>query len=127
MDYRLDLFNAVTNYQDNMTANDALLVIAYNKELGDLIMGLDGDWEIISRIVSGDGLIPLNQSDSVKKFKYLQECILNIAANILNENDEYRAKFIKHFATGFVDIGATDYSEKVEIEVIKAPPSVEGE
>lgn len=119
MDYRLDLFNAIQNYQDNMTSNDALLVIAYNKQDNDLIMGLDGDWQIISEVASTDEMISIENVEQAQKFRYLQESILNIAANILNNNEEDRLKFIKQFATGFVDIGATNYPDKVQIEIKK--------
>lgn len=120
-----DLFNAVRNYQDSMTANDAILIIAYNNDDGDLLTGIDGDWQILSTILSTDEAININSVEDAQQYKHLKESILNIAANILNTNDEYRIKFINQFKSGFVDIGANDYQE-LKIISSHAPPSDEG-
>ena len=52
MDYRLDLFNAVEKFQEQMTDDEALFIICYNSTQGDLLLGLDGDLNLISAVHS---------------------------------------------------------------------------
>ena len=54
MDYRLDLFNAVEKFQEEMTEDDALFIICHNSKQGDLILGLYGDVDLVSSVLAND-------------------------------------------------------------------------
>jgi hypothetical protein len=94
MDYRLDLFNSVSNYRANMTEEDALFIVAYNSQEGDLIMGIEGNVNLLSMVLSDmNGVEMEKNKDKIENFKETQRSVLNIALNILRENEDYRNKF----------------------------------
>ena len=86
MDYRLDLFNALKNYQNNATADDHLFCYSYNTEEGDSLQTYVGDMEILS-----DKLSELDLDDYGTTVK---ATILNAASYILQMDDKLREHFI---------------------------------
>lgn len=102
MDYRLDLYNAVRNYQMNKNDKEAIFIIVYNTEDGDLFTGIDGDAGVLCSIL-GD-----TDKDSImgnmEVFKDTQKMILNIAFNILCGNSSLR----ESFKQGIIDVESGD-------------------
>jgi len=94
MDLRLDFFNALNDYADKLTDNDALLVLSHNKKDGDCITLLAGDWELLSSLFSVKGLVNLSEGN-VKQFENIKKMILNTAFNICATDEKYKDKFIK--------------------------------
>lgn len=95
IDYRLDLFNAVENYNNNIDIeNDALFIICHNKETGDAMTSFLGDEIILSQMLTVKGYCNIEKSDK-KKFDSMQNMILNIAYNILLENKDKAKIFLK--------------------------------
>ena len=86
MDYRLDLFNALKNYQDNATAEDHLFCYSYNTKEGDSLQTYVGDMPILA-----DKLSELDLDDYGTRVK---ATILNAASFILQMDDKLREHFI---------------------------------
>jgi len=97
MDERLDLFNAIKLYDKNRTENDALLVLAYNKKEGDLMLAMSGDVDILSAVMENDNeWLELVKCEEKKVTHYdMQLAFLNITINILRTNDDLYKKFKK--------------------------------
>ncbi len=94
MDYRLDLFNAVEKYCESMSEEDAIFVIAHNTKNNDLFASLNGNWEIISSVLSDNkGYINLIDESDRKRHEEMQNAVLNMAINILHNNEDYKHKF----------------------------------
>lgn len=94
MDYRLDLFNAVEKYQEQMTKEDALFIICHNCKDGDLLIGLEGDVNIISSILANDnGYVNLDTEDHKDRHQKTKRMTLNMAINILRTDEDLRKKF----------------------------------
>ncbi|CAB4215739.1 hypothetical protein UFOVP1483_47 [uncultured Caudovirales phage] len=94
MDYRLDLFNAVSAYQKHMTKDDALLFVSYNLEDGDIMMGLDGNVNIMSAVFANEnGAMKLSTLEKRVQFRKAQSAVLNIASNILRVDKKFYNKF----------------------------------
>jgi len=103
MDYRLDLFNALKNYQDNMQEHDAVLVICHNHKEGDAFIGISGDQNIISALITNpNGYLKIEENK--EKHDKTKRAILNIAVNILNTDETYRNKFKSIIDTLPIDI-----------------------
>lgn len=95
MDYRLDLFNAVTKFQDEMTDDDALFIICNNSKQGDLLIGLDGDVDIISAVLANDnGYVNIENKEQKIRHEQAKRMVLNIAINVLRTDEDLRKKFI---------------------------------
>ena len=86
MDYRLDLFNALKNYQDNATADDHLFCYSYNTKEGDSLQTYVGDMPILAEKLSD-----LDLDDYGTRAK---ATILNAASYILQMDDKLREHFI---------------------------------
>ena len=94
MDYRLDLFSAAEQYLEQMTENDALFLIAHNTKDNDLFVTINGDWAIISGVLSDkSGYIKLENEEDKDRHREMQSAVLNMAINILHTHEEYRGKF----------------------------------
>ena len=94
MDYRLDLFNAVEKFQEQMTDDEALFIICYNSTQGDLLLGLDGDLNLISAVLANDeGFVNLENKEQKISHEQTKGMVLNMAINILRTNIELRNKF----------------------------------
>lgn len=94
IDYRLDLFNALKNYQENMTDDDSILLVCHNFSQGDLLLGVDGNIDNISAVLTNEhGEVNLKTKAEKKKFAYVRSSILNVAINILRADSELRKKF----------------------------------
>jgi hypothetical protein len=77
-----------------MTEEDALFIVAFNSQEGDLIMGIDGDRDLLSMVLSNMSAVEMeNNKDKIENFNETQKSVLNIALNILRENEDYRNKF----------------------------------
>jgi hypothetical protein len=85
MDYKLDLFNAVQEYGKHVTDDDALLLICYNFEHGDLILSCDGRTSELYKLFS-KGVTKEDITD-------VKQCILENALNILANDKELLQKF----------------------------------
>lgn len=94
MDYRLDLHNAVDKFQEQMTEDDALFIICNNTKQGDLLIGLDGDVNIISAVLANDnGYVNIETQEQKNKHESAKRMVLNIAINILRTDTGLRKKF----------------------------------
>ncbi len=94
MDYRLDLFNAIDAYQKQMTEDDALFFIAYNTKDGDLMMGLEGNVDLISNVMANDNeLVMIDSKEHRINFERSKSMVLNIAINILRTDASLKSKF----------------------------------
>ncbi len=94
MDYRLDLANSVERFQDQMTDEDALFIICNNTKHGDLLIGLDGNVDIISAVMANDnGYVNIETREQHIRHKQCQSMVLNIAINILRSDKDMRIKF----------------------------------
>jgi hypothetical protein len=85
MDYRLDLFNAVQEYGKHVTDDDALLLVCYNFEQGDLILSCDGRTSELYKLFS-KGVTKEDITD-------VKQCILENALNILANDKDLLEKF----------------------------------
>ena len=95
MDYRLDLFNAVEKFQEQMTDDDALFIICHNSKQGDLLLGLEGDVNLISSVLASDtGYVNIESKEHKIKHEQAKRMILNIAINIIRTDADLRKKFI---------------------------------
>lgn len=94
MDYRLDLFNAVEKFQENMSVEDALFIICHNSEDGDLLIGIEGDVNLISSVMANDnGYVNLKTKEDKIRHEQSKRMVLNIAINILRTDKELKSKF----------------------------------
>ncbi len=95
MDYRLDLYNAVQKFQEEMTEDDALFIICHNSKQGDLLLGLDGDVDLISSVLSNDnGYVNIETKEQKIKHDGAKRMVLNMAINILRTDKDLRKKFV---------------------------------
>ena len=94
MDYRLDLFNAVEKFQEQMTEDDALFIICHNSKQGDLLLGLDGEVNLISSVLANDnGYVNIENKEQKVKHEQAKRMVLNMAINILRTDEDLRKKF----------------------------------
>ena len=94
MDYRLDLYNAVDKFEEQMTDDDALFIICHNSKQGDLLLGLSGDVNIISSVLADDyDCVNIENKNQEVKYKKTQAMVLNMAINILRVDEDLRKKF----------------------------------
>jgi len=94
MDYRLDLYNAVGKFQEQMTDDDALFIVCNNTKQGDLLIGLDGDVNIISAVLANDNnYVKIENKDHKLKHEAAKRMVLNMAINILRTDKDLRNKF----------------------------------
>jgi hypothetical protein len=100
MDYRLDLYSAIEKYCEQMSKDDAIFFIAHNTKDNDLFASLNGDWQIISAVLSDNkGYVNLVDEADRERHKDMQEAVLNMAVNILANHDDYKQKFKKLLET----------------------------
>jgi hypothetical protein len=92
MDYRLDLFNAIDNYLKHMTKQDAIFIVAHNAKDGDLMLGIDGDIDFLSGVLSGNS-VKIESKEEAARFEQTKSMVLNIAINILNSDNTLKDKF----------------------------------
>jgi hypothetical protein len=85
MDYRLDLFNAVQEYGKHVTDDDALLLICYNFEHGDLILSCDGRTSELYKL--------FNKGATNGDITDVRNAILENALNILANDKDLLEKF----------------------------------
>ena len=94
MDYRLDLHNAVDKFEEQMTEDDALFIICHNTKQGDLLLGLNGDVNIISSVLANDnGYVNIENKNQKIKYEKTQKMVLNMAINILRTDKDLLKKF----------------------------------
>lgn len=94
MDYRLDLWNAIQNYEKQMSDEDALIILACNKDEGDLAIGISGDSLLMIECISnGKNLIQFQNQEQKARFDYLENILLNATLNILKNNPSHLQKF----------------------------------
>jgi len=93
MDYRLDLYNAVENFQQQMTDGDALFIICNTKQ-GDLLVGLDVGINIISSVRANDnGYVNIENKEPKIVNERAKRIVLNMAINILRTDVNLLKKF----------------------------------
>ena len=94
MDYRLDLYNALKNYEANRTDDDNHLVLLYNKKDTDIGFSIMGDPLVFCGIASNEtNFIDLSNPSICDTHRSIQIAILNMALSIINNNDEMKALF----------------------------------
>jgi hypothetical protein len=95
MDYRLDLFNAVERFQEQMTEDDALFIICHNSKQGDLLLGLDGEVNLISSVLANDNFyVNIENKEQKLRHEQAKRMVLNMAINILRTDEDLRKKFV---------------------------------
>jgi len=94
-DNSFDLFNAVRKIQENITEDDALLVICHDSKEGNLFMASDGELSLLSAVMSNENDY-VNLCDDAEKYYHerIQNDILNIAINILRLNKSKATIFL---------------------------------
>lgn len=95
MDYRLDLYNAVQQYENNMNEDDVLFILCHNKKEGDSLSAILGDVSVLSMMLSVDGYVKINTPTDRENLDSLKGNILNMAINIINTDKELYDAFIK--------------------------------
>jgi hypothetical protein len=95
IDYRLDLFNAIRNYQDQMDDNDFIFALINDKIDGDLIIALSGDTDLFSSSLSINGLLQDAPIDKIEAHEDAKKVVLNAALNILNNSPMHLHNFYK--------------------------------
>jgi hypothetical protein len=95
MDYRLDLYNQVKKYKEQMTEDDALFCISINKKEGDLLMAAVGDTRVILAVICNEGNYVnfRNEKDKALHDK-MKSWILYMAKCILESDNELKNDFI---------------------------------
>ncbi len=94
MDNRLDFFNTLNEHAKTLTEDDAILVLAHNTKDGDCITMLNGNWEILSALLTIDGYVNFENGDD-KMFNEIKKGIVQIAFNICMKNEEYKKLMLK--------------------------------
>jgi len=84
MDYRLDLYNAVSNYLENANEDDNILIIAHNNKEGDCMFAEYGD----------STHIPTLLTEGRKELHNIRESILYAAIYIISTDKMERERFI---------------------------------
>lgn len=96
MDYRLDFYNAVEAFKNEMKDGDALFIISGNHNEGDILLGIAGDVNFFSAILSNpDDFIRIKDQEQETNHKLTKNAVLNMAINILNHDDNLRKNFTK--------------------------------
>ena len=77
-----------------MTEDDALFIICHNSKQGDLLIGLDGEVNIISTVLANDnGYVNLETKEQKMKHEQAKRMVLNMAINVIRTDDDLRKKF----------------------------------
>jgi hypothetical protein len=101
IDYRLDLFNAVDKFNENMNPeSDALFIISKSND-GDNFSALTGNAEILYLMLSRFDFIENLSNEQKESFKSMQAFILNSAFTILMYNENDREIFINELKKQF--------------------------
>jgi hypothetical protein len=101
IDYRLDLFNAVDKFNENMNLeSDALFIISKSSH-GDNFSALTGNVDMLYLMLSRFNLLENLSNEQIESFKSMQGFILNSAFNILEHNENEREIFINTFKKQF--------------------------
>ena len=94
MDYRLDLHNAVEKFQEQMTDDDALFIVCHNSKQGDLLIGLDGDVNIISAVLANDNsYVNIENKEQKIRHEAAKRMVLNMAINVIRTDADLLKKF----------------------------------
>ena len=95
IDYRLDLYNAIDKFKEEMNEDDAMLIICHNSKQGDLVMGLLGDVDLLSGVLSNaHGHINYESEEHKINYEQTRSFVLNIALNIINSDEAIFKKFL---------------------------------
>ena len=94
IDYRLDLFNAVEKFSDNMNdENDAIFIISKSTH-GDNFSALLGNIDLLQFMLSRFDALENPTNEQIENFNSMQDFVLNSAFSILLRNDKKRELFI---------------------------------
>jgi len=97
IDYRLDLFNAVSKFDNEMNdTNDGLFVLSKSTH-GDNFSALMGNIDLLIFMVSNIESLENPTEEQLVNFKSMQAFILNSAFEILIKDKEQRDIFMTHF------------------------------
>jgi len=78
-----------------MTEDDALFIICHNSKQGDLLLGLDGEVNLISSVLANDnGYVNIENKEQKVKHEQAKRMVLNMAINILRTDEDLRKKFV---------------------------------
>lgn len=89
IDYRLDLYNAVEKFVENMNEdNDSLFIVTRSKH-ADNFSALTGNLDLIYEVMVSNNIIDKPTSKQLEGYTSMQNFILNCASNIL-VNDEIK-------------------------------------
>jgi hypothetical protein len=83
MDARLDLYNAVNKYQEEMNPeSESIMLIEHSRNEGGLFIFLSGEMNDLSKILSDtNGYINSESKQQKDEVERLKKHILNIAIN----------------------------------------------
>lgn len=91
MDYRLDLYNAVENYENEMNEDDGLFIVCHNAKDGDMLVGISGNLDVLINAVSNpNGYVKIETKEQLERHDGAQGMILNMALNILENKPELK-------------------------------------
>jgi hypothetical protein len=94
IDYRLDIYNAIDRYQEQMTEHDALFAIMFNTLEGDLYMAPLGDVNLLSLcLANDDNCVPIKTNLDKRRHDHAKSMVLNMAINILRTDKALKEKF----------------------------------
>ena len=95
MDYRLDLFNAVSKFSDSMDdENDGIFIISKSTH-GDNFSALLGNTDLLQFMLSRPDTIVNPTNEQMINYESMQSFILNSAFDILMKNEQKRIFFIE--------------------------------
>ena len=95
IDYRLDLFNAVDKFNENMNSeNDALFIIS-RSTYGDNFSALTGNIDLLIVMLSRFGSLEILNNEQKESYQSMQYFILSSALSILEHDKDKKQIFIE--------------------------------
>jgi len=95
IDYKLDLYNKIKDYQEFANENDSLLVIQHNPIVGDAFLVIHGEIENLAALFCIKDYIQHDDPNDLQCHNSVKVAILNIAVNMINNDVNIKEAFIK--------------------------------
>ena len=94
-DSTLDFYNEVKKVSEELTEDEALLVISHNHKEGHSVQALAGDWQTISALLSTNGYVNLDTPEQEEVYENIKRLFLNTALNICATDRKTRKRFMR--------------------------------
>jgi hypothetical protein len=94
IDYRLDLFNAIKEYNKNAIKEDNAFIILYNLEKGDLMLSSGGDPRVISSIFTNENNFIKLDGEAKTNWEDMRKALLNAAVNCIRTDNDVKGMFV---------------------------------